>query len=111
MSEYPDINKVDELVAAIAQMQVLGGLSRSYSMDPNTGDMEPDRYIERVIDYLSEHALRSALERAFSNSHYVAGVDGIIIASSRDELTLSYADGTKAIFIRQQPTEGSRRDD
>jgi len=101
--DAPDINKLDELAAAIGDIEVLGGLSRSFTIDPETGGSEPDRYIEKVSDYLSDHAIRCALERAFAHSHYVAGVDGAITSASRDELTLTYADGTEATFVRASP--------
>lgn len=101
MADYPDINNADELAAAIAALEVLGGLSRSYTLDPATGDYEPDRYVETLGDYLSVHAIKTLLENAFKHSHIVDGVDGVITAASRDSITLSYADGSEAHFFRQ----------
>jgi hypothetical protein len=109
VTDYPDINNVDSLVAAIGSIRVLGGTSRSYTHDPATGEDTVGRYLESIKDYLSDTAIRSAIERAFHHSHYVAGVDGMIVSQSRDELTLSYADGSKATFVRVEDHQNAVR--
>lgn len=105
MSEYPDINQLEQLTAAVGRVEVLGGYSRSFSVDLATGEETPDRYIEKLSDYVSEFALRIALARALRHAHCVAGLDGIITAQSADEITISYADGTEARFVKQATGE------
>jgi len=99
MDDYPDINDLSALAKAVAAIDVLGGYSRSFTIDAS-GDVDADRYVERLGDYLSEFAIRSCLERAFKHAHAVHGVDGIISAQSRDEITITYSDDTDATFRR-----------
>ena len=93
----PDINNIDSLVEAIGDIEVLGGISRSGTLDIN-GEFEPDRYIENLRDYVSDFAIRKALTVMFNNTHYIAGLDGVITFSSADRLEIEYADGTTRIF-------------
>ena len=99
-ADIPDINKIDTVVSAILNMEVLGGYSRSLTVDPVTGETTPDRYLEKLSDYASEHAVRTAMRRVFEHTHYVNGVDGIITAASKDEITITYSDGESAVFRR-----------
>lgn len=93
----PDINNIDSLVEAIGDIEVLGGISRSGSLDIN-GEFEPDRYIENIRDYVSDFAIREALKVMFNHTHYIAGLDGVIVYSSANRLEIAYSDGTVRVF-------------
>lgn len=99
--KIPDINKIDEIVSSILDLEVLGGYSRSYGIGED-GQWEPDRYIETLRDYISEFALRTALEHATKYVHYVDRLDGIIISQSKDELWIEYDDGSIGVFKREE---------
>ena len=98
--KIPDINKIDELVEAIRDLEVLGGYSRSYGIGED-GAWEPDRNIETLGHYITTFALRKALEYATNANHYVNGLDGVITHQSRDVLMVEYEDGSAALFKRE----------
>jgi hypothetical protein len=95
--EYPDITNLDELTAAVAAIEVLGGLSRSGHVNAE-GDFVPDRHIEPLGDFVSLHSLRWALDHALHRTHYINGVDGVITGQSLDAITILYTDGTQRTF-------------
>jgi hypothetical protein len=97
LNDLPDINKLDQIAAAIGNIDVLGGYSRSYT-DDGAGGFIPDRYIEKLNEYVSEFAIKQAVEMMFFRSHYVNGVDGVIVSCSADQLEIEYASGEKRTF-------------
>lgn len=99
--KIPDINKIDEIVEAIRDLEVLGRYSRSYGIGED-GNWEPDRYVETLGHYITTFALRKALEYVTNANHYVNGLNGVIIGQSRDVLMIEYEDGSTAVFKREE---------
>lgn len=61
----PDINEVEEIVEAVAELEVLGGYSRSHSIGPD-GEEEVERYIEKLSDYIPVSAIRAFIREALN---------------------------------------------
>lgn len=88
---YPDINKRDQIVKAISELEFYGGYTR---------DWPPGRYIEPLENFVSSFAIEKAVDLMFDQSHYVGDKDGAIILQSEDTLILEYSDGSEATFKR-----------
>ena len=99
MHKYPDINNPEDIVEAIRNLNVLGGYSRSFTVDTVTGIETPDRYVEHLSDYFSDYAIKTAVDILYKNTHRVNGLDGVIIYQSADELTIRYVDGSEKTFV------------
>ena len=97
MSDYPDINKPEQIAVAIKNIEVLGGHSRSLSMT-ETGDYKPDRYIEKLGDFASDFAIKRAVQSLFDNALFVNGLDCVLIAQSRESVTFLCDDGTERVY-------------
>ena len=98
LSDHPDINDTDQMVEAIKEVQVLGGYSRSGTVDPTTGDFEPDRYVETLGEYYSDFQIKSAVEALQKNSFTISGIDGVITKLSADEIVIETAGGRVLTF-------------
>ena len=99
MHKYPDINVQEYIAEAIKELNVLGGCSRSFTVDTVTGIETPDRYVEHLSDYFSDYAIKTAVDILYKNTHRVNGLDGVIIYQSADELTIRYVDGSEKTFV------------
>ena len=97
MSDYPDINKPDQIADAIKNIEVLGGHSRSLSMT-ETGDYELDRYVEKLGDFASDFAIKRAVQSLFDNALFVDGLDCVLVAQSRESVTFLCDDGTERVY-------------
>jgi hypothetical protein len=98
MKKYPDINNIDSIVETIMNIEVLGGYSRSFTCDMETGEYNPDRFIERFEDYFSRYEIKSALENVYNRTHKVNGLNGVIVEQYSDKITIKYDDGTEKTF-------------
>lgn len=96
--DYPDIRKRDTLVDAIRSIKVLGGDSRSIGQAAD-GTWEPDRYIETLGDFASDHAIGAAVDAMLDRHLGVNGLDCIIVAQSRERVTFLCADGEERTYL------------
>lgn len=90
LRDHPDINKTEELVQALKEIEVLGGYSRSGTII--NGEIVPDRYIETLGDYYSDFQIRKAVEFLKDNSFTAAGIDGVVTHFSKDYLQVEAVD-------------------
>ena len=88
---YPDINKREQIVEAICNLEFYGGYTR---------DWPPGRYIEPLTNFVSFFAIEKAVDIMFDKCHYVNDKDGVIILQDKDTLILEYSDGSEATFRR-----------